>query len=130
MKTYIKKDLVERVGSLTGQRHHEVARTVDALFQALREWMENACPECRVEIRDFGVFEVKTTRPKPQARNPRTNEVVYVPARRKTHFRPGKQLKEALHRPLDVAAAPAAPPQEEGMPPVMPADPPALAVEL
>lgn len=101
MKTYIKKDLVERVGDLTGQRQHEVARTVDALFLALREWMENACPECRVEIRDFGVFEVKTTRPKPQARNPRTNEVVYVPARRKTRFRPGKQLKEALHRPLD-----------------------------
>ncbi|MGB0603832.1 MAG: HU family DNA-binding protein, partial [Candidatus Latescibacterota bacterium] len=40
---------------------------------------------------------VKDTKPKPAARNPRTGEVVYVPARRKTHFKPGKQLKEALH---------------------------------
>jgi len=124
MKTYIKRDLVDRVGDLTGQRHHEVARTVDALFLALRECMENACPECRVEIRDFGVFEVKTTKPKPQARNPRTNEVVYVPARRKTHFRPGKQLKEALHRPL------AEQPAQAHMPVHLPPEPPAAAQEL
>jgi integration host factor subunit beta len=128
MKTYIKKDLVERVGDLTGQRQHEVARTVDALFVTLREWMENACPECRVEIREFGVFEVKTTKPKPQARNPRTNEVVYVPARRKTHFRPGKQLKEALHRPLDVAVGEAAVAAAAVI--AAPADPPAPALEL
>jgi integration host factor subunit beta len=124
MKTYIKRDLVERVGDLTGLRQHEVARTVDALFLTLREWMENACPDCRVEIRDFGVFDVKTTRPKPQARNPRTNEVVYVPARRKTHFRPGKQLKEALHRPLSEIPA-NAPPSVH-----VPLDPPAMVQEL
>lgn len=106
MKTFIKKDLVERIGALTGQRHQDVARTVDALFQSLREIMENASPECRVEIRDFGVFEVKQTKAKPQARNPRTNEVVYVPARRKTHFRPGKQLKEALRVSLPAQAGP------------------------
>ena len=72
--------------------------------------MESACPECRVEIRDFGVFEVKQTKAKPQARNPRTNELVYVPARRKTHFRPGKQLKEALRTSLPAGASlPSAP---------------------
>ena len=51
------------------------------------------------------VIEVKDTKPKPAARNPRTGEVVYVPARRKPHFKPGKQLKEALHnvRPQPVA---------------------------
>ena len=74
---------------------------VDALFHSLRAIMESADPECRVEIRDFGVFEVKKTKPKPKARNPKTNEIIYVAARRKTHFKPGKLLKESLKTPLD-----------------------------
>ena len=100
MKTYIKKDIVERVMERTGYKQPEVARTVDALFTELREIMANAIPECRIEIRDFGVFEVKRTKAKPKARNPKTNEIVYVPPRRKTHFKPGKLLKEALRQPL------------------------------
>lgn len=101
MKTYIKRDLVEQVMQRTGFRQPECARTVDALFGVLRDLMAEADPECRVEIRDFGVFEVKRTAAKPKARNPKTNEIVYVPPRRKTHFKPGKLLKEALRQPLD-----------------------------
>jgi integration host factor subunit beta len=70
------------------------------VFTALREFMEEANPEIRIEIRDFGVFEVKTTKPKPKARNPKTGEIIYVPARRKTHFKAGKLLKEVLKQPL------------------------------
>ena len=50
----------------------------------------------RVEIRGFGVLDVKDTKPKPKARNPRTGEQVGVPAHRKVLFKPGKQLKAAL----------------------------------
>ncbi len=101
MKTFIKKDIVELVMERTGFRQPETARTVDALFTVLREIMAEAIPECRIEIRDFGVFEVKRTKAKPKARNPKTNEIVYVPPRRKTHFKPGKLLKEALRQPLE-----------------------------
>lgn len=59
-----------------------------------------ANPEIRIEIRDFGVLEVKKTKAKPKARNPKTGEIIYVPARRKTHFRAGKLLKEAMKKPL------------------------------
>ena len=76
-------------------------KVVDAVFQALREFMSEASPEVRIEIRDFGVFEVKTTKAKPKARNPKTGEIVYVPPRRKTHFKPGKLLKEELKKPLE-----------------------------
>ena len=71
------------------------AQLVDSLFTAMRD----SLIECnRIEIRGFGVFQVKDTRPKPAARNPRTGEIIYVPARRKTHFKPGRLLKEALHQ--------------------------------
>lgn len=100
MQTYIKKDLVDEVSHRTGLRHVDAAKAVDATFHVLRDLMEHADPECRIEIREFGVFEVKRTKAKPKARNPRTNELVYVPARKKTHFRPGKGLRTVLHQPL------------------------------
>ena len=50
---------------------------VDSLFEALRDTLIEGD---RVEIRGFGVLEVKDTKPKPGARNPRTGETVYVPA--------------------------------------------------
>lgn len=37
---------------------------------------------------------------KPKARNPKTGEIIYVAARRKTHFKPGKLLKEVMKQPL------------------------------
>ena len=70
---------------------------VDALFTELREQL---IAGNRIEVRGFGVLEVKATRPKPAARNPRTGEVVYVPARRKVQFKPGRLLKEAMHKPI------------------------------
>ena len=62
--------------------------------------MEEADPEVRIELRDFGVFEVKKTKAKPKARNPKTNETVFIQARRKTHFKPSKKLREVLQTPL------------------------------
>ena len=62
--------------------------------------MLEADPEVRIELRDFGVFEVKKTKAKPKARNPKTNETVFIPSRRKTHFKPSKRLKDVLQQPL------------------------------
>jgi integration host factor subunit beta len=74
---------------------------VDAVFQVLLETMTNGDSEIRIEIRDFGVFEVKHTRSKPRARNPRTGETIVVPPHRKSHFKPGKLLKKYLSKPLE-----------------------------
>ena len=54
----------------------------------------------RVEVRNFGVIESKPAKAKPKARNPRTNEEIFVPAHKKTHFKPGKLLKEHLKKPI------------------------------
>jgi len=86
---------------MMGQKIYITEDFVNAVFQSLREILSEADPEIRIEIRDFGVFEVKETKPKPKARNPRTGQIIYVPARRKTHFKPGKLLKDILKEPLD-----------------------------
>jgi integration host factor subunit beta len=101
MMTITKKDVAKRTAKLVGERIYITERIVDGVFTALRQFMADANPEIRIEIRDFGVFEVKKTKPKPKARNPKTGEIIYVPARRKTHFKAGKLLKEVLKKPLD-----------------------------
>ena len=98
MATITKKDLALLVSCSSECRKNQATRMVDSLFTAMRESLIQGN---RIEIRGFGVFQVKDTRPKPAARNPRTGEVIYVPARRKTHFKPGRLLKEALHHPRE-----------------------------
>lgn len=95
MSTITKKDLALLVSQSTGCKKNLAAKMVDSLFVAMRDSLIDGN---RIEIRGFGVFQVKDTRPKPAARNPRTGEIIYVPARRKTHFKPGRLLKEALHQ--------------------------------
>ena len=108
MSTITKKDLARSVADAIGCKNNLTLQMVDSLFESMRETLIEGN---RIEIRGFGVLEVKDTKPKPAARNPRTGEVVYVPARRKTHFKPGKQLKEALHnvrpQPVTKQQAPA-----------------------
>jgi len=113
-RTMTKKDVAKRTAKIVGERLSLTEKIVDGVFQALRELMSEADPEVRIEIRDFGVFEVKTTKPKPKARNPKTGEIIYVPARRKTHFKAGKLLKEVLKQPLAPEVAAATPSEEVG----------------
>lgn len=110
VKTYTKKDIIKRVAEMTGHNLVESGRWVERTFDALRETMLTADPDLRIEIRDFGVFEVKQTKSKPKARNPRSGEIIFVPPRRKTHFKPSKLLKIFLSQPLD----------HQGPPPSMP----------
>lgn len=99
--TYTKRDIVRRISENMEVPMVQVEPWVDAVIKTLRETMMEANPTCRIEIRDFGVFEVKQTKAKPKARNPKTNEVIYVPEHRKTHFKPSKLLKEFLRQPLN-----------------------------
>jgi integration host factor subunit beta len=98
--TYTKRDLVRRISERMDIPMVQAEPWVDAVIESLRETLMEANPTCRIEIRDFGVFEVKMTKAKPKARNPKTNEVIYVPEHRKTHFKPSKLLKEFLRQPL------------------------------
>ncbi len=95
--TTTKKDLALEIAKETDCKKSLASKMVDSIFKAMRE---SLIAGDRIEIRGFGVFHVKNTKPKPAARNPRTGDIIYVPARRKTHFKPGKLLKEALHKPL------------------------------
>lgn len=99
-RTYTKRDIVKRVATQTNSSYDQTAAYVDEIFSTMREMMSKNHDNIRIEVRNFGVFEVKPTKAKPRARNPRTNEEVFVPAHKKSHFKPGKILKQQLKQPI------------------------------
>ena len=54
-----------------------------------------------IRFRGFGTMEPKE-RKAQNARNPRTGEIINVPAHRRVIFRPGQELKKALRKQLPV----------------------------
>ncbi len=56
----------------------------------------------RIEIRGFGSFKLHE-RPPRTGRNPRTGEVVNIPAKRVPHFKPGKELRERVDQASQAA---------------------------
>ncbi len=61
----------------------------------LREYIEAIIAEGRIELRNFGVFELKARRPR-KARNPRTGEKITIPASKQPKFKAGKGLKDEV----------------------------------
>lgn len=100
--TLTRKDLTRHVAEGLGSSVQDAESVVDVVLASMRSMLMSADPEVRLELRDFGVFEIKRCKAKPQARNPRTGDHVFVPSRRKSHFKPGISLKRFLAQPLDT----------------------------
>ena len=98
MRTITKKDIAKRAAEIANGKVYHIEHIINAVFTSMREYMMEADPELRIEIRDFGVFEVKKTKAKPKARNPRTNEVIFVPPHKKTYFKPGILLTKEIQK--------------------------------
>ena len=87
-----KKEIVRQIAA-----DLEVDQTVTKKIvqQCLDRILDVLSETGRIELRNFGVFEIKQ-RAERKARNPKTNEEVIVPAKRILTFRPGKNVAERL----------------------------------
>jgi len=88
-----KSDLIERVAQkmphISKKDTEVVVNTIfDSMTDALRTGE-------RIEIRGFGSFQVKV-RDAREGRNPKTGEIVRIPAKRTPFFKVGKDLKERI----------------------------------
>ena len=87
-----KRNLIRRIAdelNLTAQETQPIVqKTLDAIINVLAE-------EGRVELRNFGVFEVKK-RMARQARNPKTGEKIMVGETVAVKFKPGRVVKERV----------------------------------
>lgn len=85
-----KRELIARIAEDAGYTQNEVAAVVQTLLDAITESLVEGE---RLEIRNFGVFEVRE-REARTCRNPRTGQLVEIAHQRIVTFKPGKALKE------------------------------------
>ena len=110
-----KKEIVKTISDEIGLTQLKTKEIVQKTFDAI---VDTLVDERRIELRNFGVFEVKQ-RAARKARNPRTGDKVYVPEKFVVTFKPGKEMEEKVRElerreqakalggapPVDAAAA-------------------------
>jgi nucleoid DNA-binding protein len=87
-----KRKITNTLAQEMGLSQTQVKAIVQLVFDGI---IQILVKEGRVELRNFGVFEVKRRKPR-QARNPKTGEVMNVPARMVVHFKAGRVMAEKV----------------------------------
>jgi len=94
-----KKEIVKAISEEMDETQLRTKEIVQRTFDAI---IETLVADGRIELRNFGVFEVKK-RAARNARNPRTGDKVQVPEKYVVTFKPGKEM-EARVREMEVRA--------------------------
>ncbi len=92
MPNVTKKDLIDGIVEVTKEKRVAVKSIIQEFLNLIVEELGNGN---RIELRDFGVFEVKHRAPRV-AQNPKTLAKVDVPAKCSVKFKPGRLMKEKV----------------------------------
>jgi len=87
-----KKDIILKVSDDTNLKQIDVKKVVQRTFDCIVEALTRGE---KIELRNFGVFKIKQRKSRT-GRNPRTGQVVPVPARKVVVFKPGLEMKKKI----------------------------------
>src|SRR5437773_2731715 len=99
MGSVTKKEIVKQISDRIGLTQLKTKEIVQQTFDAI---VETLIRDGRIELRNFGVFEVKRRKAR-KARNPRTGDRVDVPPKNVVTFKPGKRMEELVSRMTNVS---------------------------
>ncbi len=105
-----KKEIVKQISDRSNLTQLRTKQIVQWTFDALIEALET---DGRIELRNFGVFEVKVRKARV-ARNPKTDEEVHVPEKRVVTFQPGKVMEERVSKSKAVSPKKGGRPGDDG----------------
>lgn len=111
-----KKEIVKQISDRLGLTQLKTKEIVQLTFDAI---VDTLLADKRIELRNFGVFEVKLRKAR-KARNPRTGAKVDVPPKSVVTFKPGKEMEDRVRKLAEKAAADAHaknPPSDNGTAP-------------
>jgi len=90
----IRSELVQRLAAENpGLRPAEIEAVADTFFDTI---INHLADGGRVELRGFGTFSTRS-RDAREGRNPRTGEIVPVPAKSVPYFKAGKEMRVRLN---------------------------------
>ena len=114
--TLTKRDLVTRISNETGLVQQQVLDVVQKTLDYIAEALSKGD---KVELRNFGVFEVKIRKARV-GRNPNAPETdVPIPERCVVKFKPGKEMRAEV---IKIAPAKSASPAKTATPTASPKD--------
>lgn len=87
-----KAELVESVAEKIDLPKKDTEVIVNTVFQSIAEALGKGD---KVELRGFGSFRLRDRNAR-EGRNPKTGEIVTIPAKRIPFFKPGKELREMV----------------------------------
>lgn len=102
-KKVTKKEIVRHISEKFTTEDFKLTQLLakDIVQEVLNEIVQALLTQKRIELRKFGVFEVKRRKPR-KARNPLTDETVEVPAKNVVTFKPGKDMEDQVLELKDV----------------------------
>lgn len=87
-----KADLVAKIASKVSLTKVAAERTLNAALSSIEEVLAS---EGKLTLTGFGTYSVESRKAR-KGRNPRTGEMITIPAAKVVKFRPGKALKDAV----------------------------------
>lgn len=87
-----KKGIVLNIAKKTSLKQTEVKKIVQLMLNYI---LDSLVKGETVELRNFGIFKVKSRKAK-MGRNPRTGEAVPVPPKKAVTFKPGLLMKRKV----------------------------------
>ncbi len=97
-QTFTKHDIVRSVSYKLNMNYEESVILFECILDCFHDCFKTDAENTRVEIRNFGVFDISLKNKRTNARNPKTKELVIIPPRKKLTFKPSKKIKEYLYK--------------------------------
>ncbi len=88
-----KQELISTVADNSGLNKSDASKAVDAVFDAITDALKSGS---EVRLVGFGTFST-SQRKASTGRNPRTGDVMQIPASTQAKFTAGKGLKDAVN---------------------------------
>jgi DNA-binding protein HU-beta len=93
-KIVTKAELIEKIAAGAGLSKADASRALDSTLDAIKASLKKGQ---KVTLVGFGTYSVSKRKAR-KGRNPRTGEVINIPAAKTPKFTSGKALKDALKK--------------------------------
>jgi len=100
IKTYKRENMINKISYKLNMNKDESKIILDCVLDSFSELFLADDNTSRIELRNFGVFDVRITKERSNARNPKTKESVIIPKRKKIVFKASKKIRNQLNHKL------------------------------